>query len=418
MPSMTTPAAAGAIDDQAVRPQGRIHVIGGGPVGLFLTALLQTVPGQRVRLYERRTEYTRTRMVSLAKYLVADSIESYHSDAIDGRDVQAIFEPDELTARLAYRRTVAPDLRALLEVWTQGFVPLNTVERALSDLIDSRDTDNVERIATTVTADQAFELLEPGDILVDCTGCKSLLRDRLVPGEDLSEVNRNTRWIHLEHALVITFLYGQQYQCNEFCKYYKNIDNPWYKFIPAVHRTYYDGAVSHVTGIVSISDEEFEAMPPRFDGAWLRVHFPDVAASMDRFIERVQAETEGEVLGDLDITRIPLDVYHAYNVTTRRWHSSGQDHPLATAPVFLLGDSAIGSPYFQSISLGLECAFFLAGHLANRALPMPVVFDRYELFMYQQWLRVYMRSTMIKHNKDLLQLVDDTEGLLGQLHVY
>ena len=87
-------------------------------------------------------------------------------------------------------------------------------------------------------------------------------------------------------------------------------------------------------------------------------------------------------------------------------------------PVFLLGDSAIGSPYFQSISLGFESAFFLAGHLANRRMPMPVIFDRYERFMYQQWLRVYMRSQMIKHNKDLLQLVDDTEGLLARLHVY
>jgi hypothetical protein len=38
--------------------------------------------------------------------------------------------------------------------------------------------------------------------------------------------------------------------------------------------------------------------------------------------------------------------------------------------------------------------------------------------MHQQWLRVYMRSQMIKHNKDLLQVVDDTDGLLSQLHVY
>ena len=49
---------------------------------------------------------------------------------------------------------------------------------------------------------------------------------------------------------------------------------------------------------------------------------------------------------------------------------------------------------------------------------MPVIFDRYESFMYQQWLRVYMRSQMIKHNKDLLQVVDDTEGLLAKLHIY
>ena len=59
-----------------------------------------------------------------------------------------------------------------------------------------------------------------------------------------------------------------------------------------------------------------------------------------------------------------------------------------------------------------------SGHIANRNLSLPVVFDRYELFTYQQWLRVYMRSQMIKHNKDLLECVDDTEGLLAKLHVY
>ena len=68
--------------------------------------------------------------------------------------------------------------------------------------------------------------------------------------------------------------------------------------------------------------------------------------------------------------------------------------------------------------MGLENAFFLAGHLENRKLPMTEVFDRYEAFMYRQWLRVYMRTTMIKHNKDLLQSVGDTFGLLAKLHVY
>jgi hypothetical protein len=47
-----------------------------------------------------------------------------------------------------------------------------------------------------------------------------------------------------------------------------------------------------------------------------------------------------------------------------------------------------------------------------------VVFDRYEQFMHAQWLRVYMRSQMIKHNKDLLQVLDDTDALLARLHVY
>jgi hypothetical protein len=333
-------------------------------------------------------------MVSLAKYLVADSVESYKEDPVDGQDVEAIFDPVELHTRLAYRRTVAPDLRALLEEWTRGFVQLNVVENRLAELIESRGTGTVERVSRTVTRDEALDLLEPDDILVDCSGTRALVRDLLLPGADLDAPGRNTQLFHLEYSLVVTFLYGQHYECNEYCKYYKNVESAGYKFIPAVHRTCYDDGTTHVTGIVSISREEFEAMPPRFDGAWLREHFPDAAASMDRFIEKVKLETNGELVGDLEITRIPLDVYHAWHNTTRRWHETGLDHPLARTPVFLLGDSAIGSPYFQSISLGFESAFYLAGHLANRALPMPEIFERYEKFMYQQWLRVYMRSQM------------------------
>jgi 2-polyprenyl-6-methoxyphenol hydroxylase-like FAD-dependent oxidoreductase len=57
-----------------------VHVVGAGPVGLLLTALLQPMEGFSVRLYEKRQDYTRTRMVQLAPYLVADSIETYRTD--------------------------------------------------------------------------------------------------------------------------------------------------------------------------------------------------------------------------------------------------------------------------------------------------------------------------------------------------
>ena len=400
------------------RRDGRVHVVGAGPVGLFLAALLQSIDGYTVRLYERRPEYTRTRMVSLAPYLVADSLESYKADMIDWENVEAIFEPTELETRMAYRRSVAADLRGLLQEWTRGFVPLKTIEQSLSDLIDVRDSGTVERMAGEVSAEQALSMVEPGDILVDCTGTRSVLRDLLLPGDDLDGSGRNTTGVRLEYALVVTFLYDQRYDCNEYCKYFKNVENHEYKFIPAVHRTFHDGSISHVTGIITISQAEFEAMPRSFDGAWLRDNFPSVAASMDRFIDKVRDETHGEVVGELGIVRIPLDVYHARNTTSRAWHRSGLDHPLARTPVFLLGDSAIGSPYFQSISLGLESAFFLAGHIANLDLSVGEMFDRYEAFMYRQWLRVYMRTQTIHHNKELLQSVGDDLGLLAKLHVY
>ena len=229
----------------------------------------------------------------------------------------------------------------------------------------------------------------------------------------------NTFNIRLEYALVITFLYGRAYDCNEYCKYNKNLGNAQYKFIPAVNRTYYDGGITHVTGIVSISAEDYERMPSRFDGQWLRGNFPHVAESMDRFIGKVKEETNGEIVGDLEIIRIPLDLYRARNATSREWRRTGpDDHPFTRSPVFLVGDSAMGSPYFQSISLGFECAMFLAGLHAQRDLSLTDMLDRYELFIYKQWLRVYMRSKMIKHNKDLLQCVGDSFALLEKLHIY
>ena len=86
--------------------------------------------------------------------------------------------------------------------------------------------------------------------------------------------------------------------------------------------------------------------------------------------------------------------------------------------MFLLGDAALGSPYFQSISLGLEASFVLARHLGNPALPMQEVFARWEAFMYRQWIRVYMRTQMLKHDKDLLESVGDNSSLLGKMHVF
>ncbi|NUR07675.1 MAG: hypothetical protein HOQ45_11790 [Nocardioidaceae bacterium] len=397
-----------------------MHIVGAGPVGLLLTALLQPMEGVSVRLYEKRSDYTRTRMVTLAPYLVAESVESYCTDSIDEDSIGAIFDPDELVEGLAFRQSIPDDLMALLRGWTLGFCPLNTIERSISDLIDARGSSSVQRTPSVVTADEAIGMVDPGSILIDCTGSNSLLRDHLtLDGHDGAAAATNTLKVRLEYALVITFLYGQPYDCNEYCKYFKNVENPHYKFIPMVHRTHYDGSVSHVTGIVSITAEEFEAMPPRFDGGWLRRHHPDVARSMDRFIDKVKEETHGEVLGDLDIVRIPLDLYRARHATNRQWLTSGRsDHPFGRSPVILAGDSAIGSPYFQSISLGFECASYLAGLIARRDLAPEDMLDRYERFMYKQWLRVYMRSKMIKHNKDLFESIDHPLELLQKLHIY
>jgi 2-polyprenyl-6-methoxyphenol hydroxylase-like FAD-dependent oxidoreductase len=405
---------------EAPRPGGRIHVLGAGPVGLLLTALLQPLEGRTVHLYEKRSAYTRTRMVRLASYLVSDSVEAYRADHFDGDNVEAVFDPEELAQGVAYRQSIPSDLMALLREWARGFVPLNTIERSLSDLIDGRTETPVRRTASSVTAEEMQARLEPGDVLIDCTGTRSVIRDHLAPGPEGPDGGANTVNFLFEHALVITFLYSQTYACNEYCKYYKNVENPRYKFIPMVHRVCDDGTVSHVTGIVTIDADEYEAMPKQFDGEWLRGSFPTVAQSVDRFIDKIRQETQGELVGDLEIIPIPLNLYRARNVTSRRLAADGpRDHPFAAAPVFLAGDAAIGSPYFQSISLGFECAMYLAGLIGQpQPQPMREMLDRYELYIYKQWLRVYMQSKMIKNNKDLFQSLDDPMALLDKLHIY
>ena len=172
-----------------------------------------------------------------------------------------------------------------------------------------------------------------------------------------------------------------------------------------------------MTGIVSISPDEFEAMPPTFDGDWLREQFPDVAQSMDRFIDKIKAETHGELVGELEIIRIPLDLYRARNTTSRRVArvrarpSVGQR---AGLPARRLRDRVALLPVDLA---GLECAFVPGRLIANRTCRCTTC-RSLRGYVYQQWLRVYMRSQMIKHNKDLLECVDDTEGLLEKLHVY
>jgi hypothetical protein len=79
-------------------------------------------------------------MVQLASYLVADSVDSYRVDHIDGENVDAVFEAPEIDDGIAFRRSIPPDLSSLLHQWTTGFAPLDAIERSLSDLIDARAT--------------------------------------------------------------------------------------------------------------------------------------------------------------------------------------------------------------------------------------------------------------------------------------
>ena len=66
---------------EALSPTVRVHVVGAGPVGLMLTALLQPMEEFSVQLYEKRHEYTRTRMVQLEPQVSAAGVRTQEASA-------------------------------------------------------------------------------------------------------------------------------------------------------------------------------------------------------------------------------------------------------------------------------------------------------------------------------------------------
>ena len=123
---------------EALPPGGRVHIIGAGPVGLLLAALLQSVEDVDVRLYEKREVHACVGWCSSSRSSSRIRSRATALTHIDGDNVQAVFDPFELEEAIQFRRSIPSDLMTLLRGWTQGFCRLNEIERSLSDLIDAR----------------------------------------------------------------------------------------------------------------------------------------------------------------------------------------------------------------------------------------------------------------------------------------
>ena len=117
---MESVAEQGLANQNDLRSDGKVHVIGAGPVGLLLTLLLQSMEFS-VSLYEKRPKYTRTRMVKLSSFLIADSVKNYCSDYIDGETIKAVFDIAEIEEGLAFSQSLPEDLASLIREWVQGF---------------------------------------------------------------------------------------------------------------------------------------------------------------------------------------------------------------------------------------------------------------------------------------------------------
>ena len=139
---------SGSPSSGTLPPAARVHVLGAGPVGLVVTALLQSNDRFSVHLYEKRRDYSRTRMVRLAEYPVADSIESYCTDYIERESVAAIFESDEAQEK----NTAYVHLDFLQRAAAQKAVGIVT-----EFIVKVHDPKDMERVAQAIDSEFAHD---------------------------------------------------------------------------------------------------------------------------------------------------------------------------------------------------------------------------------------------------------------------
>jgi 2-polyprenyl-6-methoxyphenol hydroxylase-like FAD-dependent oxidoreductase len=116
----------------------------------------------------------------------------------------------------------------------------------------------------------------------------------------------------------------------------------------------------------------------------------------------------------MEFIALPLQLYRARKMT-----HSVNDNDLNQHWV-LLGDAAMGGPYFQSISMGFEAAIYLAYIFEHMKGNVEEMMSKYEYYMEKLWLAIQIRSQEIQRNKQILQLMcaDDRNAILEKIKVY
>ncbi|CAF1051628.1 unnamed protein product [Rotaria sordida] len=378
----------------------RVLIIGGGPVGLLLGCLLRD-QDVNVTMVEKRSETTRTRRVKLSGQILLSNVitNGIH-----------LFSEKQMEERQKAIDSMKLELSGTITSWLEVCTSIQTIQETLKKYYISSG-------GTILVGDQYDFSKNLGSLqyysntfIIDCTGYHSVLSNHIQPNNRIS--------LLVEYVLICSFIFDDRYECNELCKYYKNRRTQKYRVIPSIDDTYImKERQTYVTGLITIDENLFQQMceikPLTYN--YLKEYQHEIYNDLDKFLDNLSDENTSKVRYDtMELIVLPLQAYCAKKLTHSVYDNNLNQHWI------LMGDAAMGGPYFQSISVGFESAIYFAYIFQHMQGNVQQMLTKYDNYVEKLWLKLQIHSKNIQHNKQILQALcaHDQHAVLNIITIY
>lgn len=319
-----------------------VVIVGAGPVGLW--AAIQAKkrnPDLKIRIYERHQEYQRSHVLKLEAFSLLLYAKLTH-DAAE----RAFFE--EVTGR-AYDTILSPTAKKSVYVRTNDLeVALKTYAAKLGISI---------AYETIETPEQAMDKHPNCRHFVAADGARSKMRQAIMGDDDVALDKNDLQYVvemkyHAE-GRAPRLGTGGNYKTN------KMLTSMAFEYMGREKNGITPGTIRFF-----VDKETYDAMPKAEFKDPVHLGDPRIPASLAKDIETymsVRAKEAGEkyIEGSAKISKLTLSHYVAKDFAAqykgRNW--------------YLVGDAALGVPYFRSLNAGLIIASQLAFVLTNKLIP-------------------------------------------------
>lgn len=331
-----TPAEATA------SPKGKpadVVIIGGGPVGLWTAVQVKKRrPEAHVRVYERYAEYQRSHILRLENF----SMNVYAKK--NGDEAEAAFLQEVLGEKLANSFKAAAGAGTV-------FIRTNDLEHALKEHARALGIETVLRRIDT--PQQAMDENPSCKTFIAADGAHSKMRTALLGEEAVTDYPMQyvveIKYQAEGRAGTLDFL-GDQYKAN------KLLSNMVFEYVGREKE-----GKTPVTLRFFVDADTYGGIPQAGFKDPLAVNDARLPAALRQDIKtymNIRAEKAGEVYaqGSAKLSKLTLSVYSAKKFAVvkegRGW--------------FIVGDAAMGVPYFRALNAGLIMGSQLAGIVTRK----------------------------------------------------